>query len=465
MRYDDAPTVTAEVVIDAPVERVWELVTDIDLPARFSTEFLGARLAGRRRRASAPASSVAISTRRWASGRPPRSSAATSRCAVVRLGGHRPRQPVVDAGGSSSSRSRRRRPAPARHSDGPGAVGADHRHHRDARQGGADRRPPPRGVRDQHAGHRSTASSSSPRSDAMTLRVGVGAMPVHAPTASSSSARPSGSASTRCGCRSSGRATRSPRSATSPRRPRRPARHRASSSSAPARRRCSRCRRMSLQALSGGRFVLGVGTSGPQVMEGWHGVRFDRPVRRTRETIEIIRIDHRRRTARIPRRALPAAAARRRRPRASVRRCRRCTSRSTSPSLGPANLRLTGELADGWIGNSFFPETADVFLDPIRDGAAAAGRDARRPRPDGGRRRRVHRRRRGGRPPPRRGLRVHLRCDGIGDDELLQRRVRTTGLRRRRARGAATVAGRRQGRRPPARPDRDRTRHQPRRHR
>ncbi len=46
---------------------------------------------------------------------------------------------------------------------------------------------------------------------------------------------------------------------------------------------------LSLQALSGGRFVLGVGTSGPQVMEGWHGVRFDKPVQRTRETIEIIR--------------------------------------------------------------------------------------------------------------------------------------------------------------------------------
>src|SRR3954471_1065623 len=46
---------------------------------------------------------------------------------------------------------------------------------------------------------------------------------------------------------------------------------------------------LSMQALSGGRFILGVGTSGPQVMEGWHGVRFDRPVRRTRETIEIIR--------------------------------------------------------------------------------------------------------------------------------------------------------------------------------
>ena len=46
---------------------------------------------------------------------------------------------------------------------------------------------------------------------------------------------------------------------------------------------------MSLQNISGGRFVLGIWTSGPQVMEGWHGVRFSRPVRRTRETIEIIR--------------------------------------------------------------------------------------------------------------------------------------------------------------------------------
>ena len=43
-------------------------------------------------------------------------------------------------------------------------------------------------------------------------------------------------------------------------------------------------------------------------------------------------------------------------------------------SLGPASLRLTGELADGWIGTAFLPETAEVFLDPIRDGAASAGR-------------------------------------------------------------------------------------------
>ncbi len=47
---------------------------------------------------------------------------------------------------------------------------------------------------------------------------------------------------------------------------------------------------MSMQSLSSGRFVLGIGTSGPQVMQGWHGVSFDQPVRRTRETIEIIRM-------------------------------------------------------------------------------------------------------------------------------------------------------------------------------
>src|SRR5438067_9990658 len=131
----------------------------------------------------------------------------------------------------------------------------------------------------------------------------------------------------------------------------------------------------SLQALSGGRCVLGIGTSGPQVMEGWHGVAFDKPVRRTRETIEIIRaittgerLDYRGEIYELP---LPGSEGR--------------SIRSLMPpthvpiyvaSLGPANLRLTGELADGWIGNSFFPESADVFFAPIREAAAEAGRDA-----------------------------------------------------------------------------------------
>ncbi len=131
---------------------------------------------------------------------------------------------------------------------------------------------------------------------------------------------------------------------------------------------------LSMQAISGGRFVLGIGTSGPQVMEGWHGVAFDHPVRRTRETIEILRIvsagqrlDYQGETYKLP---LPDGEGR------SIRSLMQPAHIPIYvASLGPANLRLTGELADGWIGNSFFPETADVFFDPIRQGAAAADRD------------------------------------------------------------------------------------------
>jgi F420-dependent oxidoreductase-like protein len=130
---------------------------------------------------------------------------------------------------------------------------------------------------------------------------------------------------------------------------------------------------MSLQALSGGRFVLGIGTSGPQVMEGWHGVRFDRPVRRTRETIEIIRA-----ITAGERLSYDGAVYTLPLPDGEGRSIRALMPPAHVPiyvaALGPNNLRLTGELADGWIGNSFFPETADVFLGPIRLGAEAAGR-------------------------------------------------------------------------------------------
>lgn len=130
---------------------------------------------------------------------------------------------------------------------------------------------------------------------------------------------------------------------------------------------------MSLQELSGGRFVLGVGTSGPQVMEGWHGVRFDKPIARTRETIEILRLvtSGERLTFDGLVHQLPL-------PDSEGRALRAAAPPVEVPvyvaSLGPANLRLTGEMGDGWIGNSFFCETADVFFDPIRAGAEAAGR-------------------------------------------------------------------------------------------
>jgi len=129
----------------------------------------------------------------------------------------------------------------------------------------------------------------------------------------------------------------------------------------------------SLQALSAGRFRLGIGASGPRVMEGWHGVPFDRPVQRTRETIEIIRIisagerlDYQGEMYQLP---LAGGEGRALRSRLPPMRMPVYVA-----ALGPANLRLTGEIADGWIGTGFLPETADVFLDPIRQGAAAAGR-------------------------------------------------------------------------------------------
>jgi F420-dependent oxidoreductase-like protein len=130
---------------------------------------------------------------------------------------------------------------------------------------------------------------------------------------------------------------------------------------------------MTLQQLSGGRFVLGIGTSGPQVMEGWHGVDFSKPVTRTRETIEIIRLVTS--GARVAYQGevftLPL-------PGGEGRALRAAVPPVDVPvylaSLGPANLRLTGSHAQGWIGNSFFCETADVFFDPIAAGAEQAGR-------------------------------------------------------------------------------------------
>ena len=173
---------------------------------------------------------------------------------------------------------------------------------------------------------------------------------------------------------------------------------------------------LSLQELSAGRFILGVGTSGPRVMEGWHGVRFRKPVQTTRETIEIVRtvsrgdrLEHAGEVYPLP---LPDSRGTALRP-----LVRPAHVPIYVASMGPQNLRLTGEAADGWLGNAFIPEAAEVFLGPLREGAQRAGRTldqldlvapvARRvPRRPG-----LHRR---GRPPARRRVRVHDRRDGLG---------------------------------------------------
>jgi F420-dependent oxidoreductase-like protein len=131
---------------------------------------------------------------------------------------------------------------------------------------------------------------------------------------------------------------------------------------------------MSMAALSGGRFVLGLGVSGPQVIEGWHGIRFERPVQRMRETIEIVRraargerLEFKGQVYELPLpggegKALRSAA----RPQPHVP--------IYLATLSPRSLEMTGEVADGWLGTSFMPDHAHVFLDHLAAGAARAGR-------------------------------------------------------------------------------------------
>ncbi|MFE6858677.1 LLM class flavin-dependent oxidoreductase [Nocardia sp. NPDC057668] len=130
---------------------------------------------------------------------------------------------------------------------------------------------------------------------------------------------------------------------------------------------------LSLQELSGGRFRLGIGVSGPRVMEGWHGVRFRKPVRTTRETIEIVRLISRGEPlaydGEIYTLPLPDSAGRALRPMIAPREVPIYVA-----AMGPANLHLTGAAADGWLGNAFIPEAGEVFLDPLRAGAESAGR-------------------------------------------------------------------------------------------
>ena len=132
-----------------------------------------------------------------------------------------------------------------------------------------------------------------------------------------------------------------------------------------------------LDQLSGGRMLLGIGTSGPQVAEGWHGQRFGKQLQRTREYVEILRRCAR--AAHLRRRDVPAAAARR------VRQGAEAHDRAGAgaipiyiASIGPKNTQLTGEIADGWLPIFFSPEHVDESRELLEEGAARAGRSGRR---------------------------------------------------------------------------------------
>jgi F420-dependent oxidoreductase-like protein len=130
-----------------------------------------------------------------------------------------------------------------------------------------------------------------------------------------------------------------------------------------------------LDRLSGGRLILGIGSSGPQVAEGWHGQRFQGQLQRTREYVEVVRLALSRERLRYegqtltlplpdgPGKALKLTIA---------------TVQERIPiylaALGPNNTALAGEIADGWIPTFFSPEHVDHFRARLGEGAARTGR-------------------------------------------------------------------------------------------
>jgi F420-dependent oxidoreductase-like protein len=131
-----------------------------------------------------------------------------------------------------------------------------------------------------------------------------------------------------------------------------------------------------LDLLSGGRFRLGLGVSGPQVSEGWHGVRFDKPLARTREYVAIVRQALARQTVRhegefftLPLPDGPGKALK-----LTVHPMREHIPLYLA-AVGPKNLELTGEIADGWLAIFLSPEYAGEALAHVAAGRSRTGRE------------------------------------------------------------------------------------------
>jgi F420-dependent oxidoreductase-like protein len=130
-----------------------------------------------------------------------------------------------------------------------------------------------------------------------------------------------------------------------------------------------------IDQLSGGRMLLGIGSSGPQVAEGWHGQRFARQIQRTREYVEVVRMALARervvydgQTLTLP---LPDGPGR-------ALKLTIAPVQERIPiylaAIGPNNTRLAGEIADGWIPTLFSPEHVAEFVPLLQEGAARSGR-------------------------------------------------------------------------------------------
>jgi F420-dependent oxidoreductase-like protein len=130
-----------------------------------------------------------------------------------------------------------------------------------------------------------------------------------------------------------------------------------------------------LDTLSNGRFRLGLGVSGPQVSEGWHGVRFAKPLKRTREYTEIVRTALRRERLKYSGEffTLPLPDGPGKALTLTVHPVREYIPMYLA-AIGPKNLELAGELFDGWLAIFYSPEFAPEQIDSIRAGREKAGK-------------------------------------------------------------------------------------------
>jgi len=130
-----------------------------------------------------------------------------------------------------------------------------------------------------------------------------------------------------------------------------------------------------LDTLSGGRFRLGLGVSGPQVSEGWHGVKFDAPLGRTREYIDIVRMALRRETVAYQGKhfTLPLPDGPGKGLKMTIHPVRERLPIYLA-AVGPKNLELAGEIADGWLAIFFSPEYSGDLLASLKAGRGTAGR-------------------------------------------------------------------------------------------
>src|ERR1700742_4780157 len=128
-----------------------------------------------------------------------------------------------------------------------------------------------------------------------------------------------------------------------------------------------------IDELSGGRMLLGIGSSGPQVAEGWHGQRFARQLQRTREYVEVVRLALSRERGVYEGETLPLPL-----PDGPGKALKLTISpvQERIPiylaAIGPKNTTLAAEIADGWLPTLFSPEHVDEFRPLLEEGFARA---------------------------------------------------------------------------------------------